>query len=620
MAENIDLIDIRYQNVRGFYDATLPLENTKSLLVGRNHAGKTSAFLLLSWLINEADPERLGKCDKLTEYERSLLLPARHARHKARRISLTVQFDDGRKARPFEPTGDKRAMLRIGFRVTGEPVAFIQLGEARRDSGTESQPRAVELLKRLQQLYSVVHIPSARDATSEQFRKRFRALFRDKLAERALHPGWQSGSTTEYRKIVNTSKSLKKLATDLLDPLLSELEASLPNGLLHSTQLDFKDGTEPAVVDWIVDQVMLKLVTGKHDDAGVHPPSVGAGLQSVLDIAAASVILGEREKKLIVAVEEPEAFLHPSIQRTIARRLLSEPYGYKTIVSTHSPILVSEAIYDHLLLAANQRIRVPKKETDPARSEIHTALLKGQGAEIVFATSVLLVEGEGDQEFFEGLRRRLSQHDPTGRMDNLYVIRVGGKTSFAPWLKLLKALNSGGGDQPINYLVAPDGDAIAEVIRAFRESAIDIHSKASARLSNAHQNYAGNNFSQWRDDLEKANGLLSSNVTGSPLCFLVGDLEWAMFSAMSHERCQEIAESIGVTFDDKHGFVKRMGSKAIDGKGGDGYKAPYLRRQLSETILFSEISPNVNRILMTWLTNGGFNPQEAGKLIRRLDS
>ena len=257
------------------------------------------------------------------------------------------------------------------------------------------------------------------------------------------------------------------------------MAASLPNGLLQSSHLTFKDGTEPSVVDWIVDQVMLKLVTGEHDDTGVNPPSVGAGLQSVLDIAAASVILGEREKKLIVAVEEPEAFLHPSIQRTIARKLLSEEYGYKTFVSTHSPILVSEASYADLLLAVDQRIRVPRKETDFTRSEIHTALLKGQGAEMVFATSVLLVEGEGDLAFFEGLRRRLAQHDPTGRADNLYVIQVGSNTSFAQWLKLLRALNSGGGSQPITFLVSPDGDAIIQVLRAFRESGLDVHSRAS---------------------------------------------------------------------------------------------------------------------------------------------
>ena len=495
MAEEIELVSIRYQNVRGFYDATLPLENTKTLVVGRNHAGKTSAFLLLSWLINEADPTRLSDADDLTDQECALLLPARSARHTARRMSLTVQFGDGRKARPFEPIGNNKAIIRIGFRVSGNPAAFIQLGEARRDSGTESNSKAAELLERVQEIYSVVYIPSARDASSPQFRDRFRSLFRDKLAERALHPGKQSGATTEYRQIVNNSRFLQTLATNLLTPLLTELAASLPNGLLLSPSLAFKDGTERSIVDWIVDQVALKLVTGSHDDEGVDPPSVGAGLQSVLDIAAASVILGEGDKKLIVAVEEPEAFLHPSLQRTIARRILSKEYGYKTLVSTHSPILVGEARYEHLLLAVDHKIRVPKRETNLTRSEIHTALLNGQGAEMIFAASVLLVEGEGDQAFFEGLRRRLTTNDSTGRVDNLYVIHVGGKSSFGQWLKLLRALNSGVGEQSINYLVVPDGDATNEVLRAFRESGHNVDGGAAQILGDARREFGNENFS-----------------------------------------------------------------------------------------------------------------------------
>ncbi|MCY3703527.1 MAG: AAA family ATPase [Rhodospirillales bacterium] len=616
MTDEIELVSIRYQNVRGFYDATLPLDNTKSLIVGRNHAGKTSAFLLLSWLINEASPDRLLNNDNLTEHECALLLPARSARHTARRISLSVQFSDGRKARPFDPIGDKFAMLRIGFRISGTPSAFVQLGEARRDSGSESQQKAAELLGRLQELYSVVHIPSARDASSDQFRTRFRNLFRDKLAERALHPGRQSGSTTEFKKIVTTSRSLKDLAADLLDPLLKDLAESLPNGLLQSPSLDFREGTERSVVDWIVDQVVLKLITGAHDDEGVRPSSVGAGLQSVLDIAATSVILGHGEKKLIVAVEEPEAFLHPSLQRTIARRILSEQYGYKTFVSTHSPILVSEARYDELLLAVDQRIRVPKRETDQRRIEIHTALLSGQGAEMVFAASVLLVEGEGDLAFFEGLRRRLAQWDTSGRVDNLYVVHVGSSSSFGQWLKLLRALNSGGGEQPIKYLVVPDGDATTEVLRAFRESGLDVDSEAVSKLQKARQSLADNRFSQWCSDLHQANKALLSAENGNVLHFFEGDLEWAIFSSLTEDKCEEIAGMIGMEFVDKDSFIKRMGSKVIDGKSRKGHKAPHLRRQTAEKIEFSEISKNVKQILLCWLTNAEFTLKEAKHLIR----
>ena len=93
MTVEFELVSVRFQNVRGFYDATLPLDNKKTLIVGRNHAGKTSAFLLLSWLFNDADPGRLIQQRRLNKNERELILPARTARHRARRITLNVRYN-----------------------------------------------------------------------------------------------------------------------------------------------------------------------------------------------------------------------------------------------------------------------------------------------------------------------------------------------------------------------------------------------------------------------------------------------------------------------------------------------------------------------------------------------
>ena len=165
-----ELVRIRYENIRGFYDATLPLDRNKTLIVGRNNAGKTSAIMLLAWLINDANPQRLFDCEPLTRDERSLLLPARSAKHRARRISLTVHFRSRRYAKKFLADKHKNVLLRVGFRVSGEPYAFLQLGTARRDSGAESQSNARELPRLLHKWWHVIvtRTPTFRVANASQ--------------------------------------------------------------------------------------------------------------------------------------------------------------------------------------------------------------------------------------------------------------------------------------------------------------------------------------------------------------------------------------------------------------------------------------------------------------------
>ena len=614
MPARIELVSIRYENVRGFYDTTLPLKNEKTLIVGRNHAGKTSALLLLAWLINDADPNRLFRNEVLDPDERNLLLPARDARHRARRITLTVYIPDGRIARGFE-SENKISTLRIGFRVTGAARAFIQLGKATRKSGDKSDSRAKKLLSEIQNTFSVVHIPAARDAASQQFQNRFKDLFVNTLSERALHSGKQSGATTEYREIANTIVSLKDLAGSQLNPMLENLAKSVPTGLLKYPKLDFKENTvNESLVNWIVDQILLKFVTGDHDNSGVPASDVGAGLQSVLDIAAASVILQESQEKLVIAVEEPESFLHPSVQRIVARRLLSEEYGHKTLVSTHSPILVEEAKYENILLAAERKFLLPKQDYDAKRLAINTALLTGQGAEMVFAASVLLVEGPGDREFFEGIRRRVAKGDSSGRVDDLFVTQVGGKSNFAPWIKLLHGLNGGDVGGAISYVVAPDGDAIQEAQAAFGECSVRIPGVVSSRLGDAHQEFSRNNYSEWRTKLNEANSILSESSAVVPLCFLEGDLEYAMFSNLSGPECKEWADFWGIEFGSKNEFVKRLGSKAIDGSGGKEHKKPYMRKQFAEKVSISKLSTSIQLVLEKWLVNTGFNLEDAKDL------
>ena len=193
----------------------------------------------------------------------------------------------------------------------------------------------------------------------------------------------------------------------------------------------------------------MRFVTGDQDSRDVSPVEVGSGLQSLLDLAVLRGGQFEDGISTILAIEEPEAFLHPSAQRTLARRLLSETAA-TMVISTHSPVLVDEASYGQVLLVRDHKIFPPRVTSDERRDQINTALMNGQGSDALFARSVLLVEGEGDRLFFEALRRRLAAHDADRRTDELYVIQAGSKASFAPWIRLVESYHdSATGELPI---------------------------------------------------------------------------------------------------------------------------------------------------------------------------
>lgn len=592
---NIELVGIQFENVRGFYNSYLPLEDEKTLIVGRNHAGKTSGLLLLAWFINDADPKRLAKQDNINFHEQQMLLPARHAHHRARRITLEIYIPDKRRHQRFQCDDSGVTALRIGVRVSGTPYAFIQLGPARRESGAESEPAAVELLREIQSKFAVLHIPAARDATSVQFIDRFQTLFRNRLAERALHPGTQSGSTSEFRQIIKATNSLEALAKELIEPLLDQIEDALPHGLLQKATLGFRENAQEELLDWIVDRLKLMLVTGEHDDAGVSPSEVGAGLQSVLDIAAASMILSEAdEKRILVAVEEPESYLHPSAQRIVARKLLSENYGYKTLISTHSPVFVEEAEHSNLLMAVERQFIDPSEPLDQRQSDIHSALLSGYGAEMVFASFVLFVEGEGDRAFFEGLRRRLAEVDEAGLLDQVFVLPVGGCERFGPWIRLLNSLNNSP-DPAIRYVIVPDGDAVSQAHEAFTSSGLSVPADALEAMRSARENFANENLADWLGDLRTANELLADRKKPISLCFLNGDLEHTMLCDATAQTCKKIAALIGIEYIGKNALIKKLGSKAIDGSGGD-QKAPWMRKIIAEQLPGNQLSDNTRDV------------------------
>lgn len=162
---------------------------------------------------------------------------------------------------------------------------------------------------------------------------------------------------------------------------------------------------------------------------------------------------GERSHTFL-AIEEPEAHLHPHVQRRVYRTFLrprqpvppAEADEGKNasettiLLTTHSPNIVSVSPVRSLVLlrktadlTSTEGVSTAKLELDDAEADDIERYLDVTRGEVLFAKGVLLVEGEAEQYMLPVLAE-LNGH----KLDELgiTVCSVAG-THFLPYLKFL---------------------------------------------------------------------------------------------------------------------------------------------------------------------------------------
>lgn len=581
MSRQVELEAVHVANLRGFRETALPLRKGLTLLVGPNNSGKTSILRLLDWILNHADEATLLGETPLGAEELRLLMPARETRNAARRLTLAVRILDGRRRGRFQSVGEI-AHLRIGLRLPG--VLRLNIGAPRRNEASDDDA-ALNLLRDVRRDTAFSLVPASRDARSTSFRATFRDAVLGKLEERATHSG-RAGAPAEYRRIKKALTEIRSVADDLVLPLWDEVKAELPPGMTTSASVT-PDVGPTDLVEWIADRTVLKVATGEHDRATVQPDELGAGLQSLLELALQQTQNRSADADRIIAVEEPEAYLHPSAQRTLAR-MLSQSTAEKRLISTHSAILVDEARFGETVLVREHRFFPPKIAPEAGRSAINTALLVGHGAEMAFAQCVLLVEGDGDRAFYETLRRRLARASGDGRLDQLAVVPVGSKSAFAPWLRMLTSYGTEG-DRPIRWLVVADGDAATEVRRAHEQAGIRLPARVRAELHNAANERANHDPSVFIAATERVN--TRANEAGISLHLSPVDLEHAALTACSDERAQTLASDLDLQASNRDQLEVGLRNR----------KAAHLRAALADCMDWADVSADSKTVLRRWI-------------------
>jgi putative ATP-dependent endonuclease of OLD family len=230
-------------------------------------------------------------------------------------------------------------------------------------------------------------------------------------------------------------------------------------GPAHATTISL--GLAPTRIDALLRALRLLIDDGAR---GVADASLGTANLIFLALKSLEldrlVVDGERDHTFL-AVEEPEAHLHPHVQRLVYRHFLGEadePDGEEgdvagdddemaapasrltTILTTHSPHIASIAPLRSLVLlrrdeAGDRTVGVSTAKTpltaaDEADLQRYIDVTRG---ELFFARGIILVEGDAERFLVPAFAEALDIHlDQRG----ISVCSVGG-TNFAPYVKLL---------------------------------------------------------------------------------------------------------------------------------------------------------------------------------------
>jgi predicted ATPase len=192
--------------------------------------------------------------------------------------------------------------------------------------------------------------------------------------------------TEQFQKAMG---EIEELQTPLLEKLAASVHESLRAFLPDVQGVEIRIPTDARVSALTRSQMVVD------DGTATDLQFKGDGVQSLAAISLIRHVSEERsgERELVLAIEEPEAHLHPRAVHQLRGVLTAIASKQQVVVTTHSPLLTNRLVIENNIIVDRNRVR---KATNVR--EVRDVLGVRVSDNLTMAQLVLVVEGESDRK------------------------------------------------------------------------------------------------------------------------------------------------------------------------------------------------------------------------------
>jgi len=418
---------IKIQNFRSIMNLEIQL-GTINAFIGPNNAGKSNIMKALNLILGEVYPTIKSFDDKdFHKYE------------KANPILIEVHFD--------QP-------LNCDSRVCGFKLSYVRSDceYVPIDSdGNEifySSGRIMKISNAMKEEVTLMYLSLDRQASKQVSSSQW-TLYGKLLKH--LNAQIEQQRKDEFKELLENG--YKDKLYSIVEPFENILRSHIQNqtGLDISLKLSLLDPME------IIKNLRPYF---KEGDIEYDAEDMGAGTQSALAIAIARAYAEIVREPLIIAIEEPELYLHPHGCRHFYKLLKKlADSGLQVIYTTHERSFVDIGNFEsiHIVRKEGEETKVYSGislSRLPQFDEVKTASKFNEYInEVFFADKVILVEGFSDKIACQLALEKLGIDLD---LMNISIIECGSKSSIEPIARILKHYK-------INTYSLLDADAKTEI-------------------------------------------------------------------------------------------------------------------------------------------------------------